>query len=106
MDCIFCKIAQGKQKADIVYEDNDYVVFHDIRPKAPLHLLLVPKEHIDQPPAQLTEKNRQVLGGLFALAREVAKQQRVLESGYRLVNNNGQAAGQEIDHFHLHLLAG
>lgn len=105
MDCIFCEIANKTRKADIVYEDETFVVFRDIRPKASLHLLLIPKEHIDQPPVQLAGKSRQVLGGLFELASKIAKEQGVFESGYRLVNNNGRWAGQEIDHFHLHFLS-
>lgn len=106
MNCVFCEIVNKTQQAKIVYEDETFLVFHDIRPKAPLHLLLIPKEHIAQPPEQLTEEKRRVLGGLFELARRVAQEQGVLEKGYRLVNNNGQGAGQEISHFHLHFLAG
>ncbi len=105
MDCIFCKIVNGEQEANIVYQDDTYLVFHDIRPEASLHLLLIPKQHIVQPPVAVEESERAVLGGLFELGLKIAKEEGVAKKGYRLKNNNGDWAGQIVEHFHLHLLA-
>jgi histidine triad (HIT) family protein len=104
-DCIFCQIVNKEIPADIIYEDDSFLVFKDKRPEAPLHLLLIPKMHLSQPPGSLSASQQQLLGKLFELARSIAEKQGILKAGYRLVNNNGPWAGQMIDHFHLHFLA-
>ena len=102
MDCIFCKIAQKQAPAQIAYEDDEFIAFHDIRPKAPLHLLLVPKKHI--PSLQESQEgDAELLGKLLLRAQKVAQEKQV--KGYKLAINVGKEGGQEIDHIHLHLLA-
>ncbi len=105
MDCIFCKIANKEIPADIVSEDENFVVFKDIHPKAPVHLLIIPKKHIG-PLSALTEKDREAVAGMILKAKEIAEKIGVAKSGYRLVFNVGKDAGMEVDHLHLHLLAG
>jgi histidine triad (HIT) family protein len=102
MDCIFCKIAKKEAPADIVYEDNEFIVFPDIRPKAPIHLLLVSKKHI--PTLQdVSENDTELMGKFLLLAQKVAREKQL--KGYKLAMNVGKEGGQEIDHLHLHLLA-
>uniref|UniRef100_A0A831Z2L6 HIT domain-containing protein n=1 Tax=candidate division WWE3 bacterium TaxID=2053526 RepID=A0A831Z2L6_UNCKA len=104
-DCIFCKIIRKEVPAEFVYEDADFAVFKDIRPSAPVHLLLVPREHLEIQVGDL-EKRAAALGRVFALSREVAEKAGVLNSGYKLVTNAGHGAGQTIDHLHVHLIGG
>lgn len=92
-NCIFCKIARHEIPANIVWESDDIIAFDDIAPKAPVHVLLVPKQH-----------NKRVFMGDAAEA--VAKLKKVDASGYRLIVNQGPDAGQEVDHLHMHLLGG
>ncbi len=104
-DCLFCKIAIGMTPADIVYSDNKFVVFKDINPKAPLHLLLIPKKHIPSV-NHLKEEDKGFVGELFLLAQKIAKKEGVAQTGYKLIFNVGRGGGQLIDHLHLHLLGG
>lgn len=102
-DCLFCNIANKKTDTEIVYEDKDFSVFYDINPQAPLHLLIVPKKHIDSL-LELEEKNdKETLSKILMIAVKVAKKFNV-EDAYRIQINQGKKAGQEIDHLHLHLL--
>lgn len=102
MDCIFCKIVNKQVPTEIVYEDGDIVVFPDIRPKAPIHLLLVPKKHI--PGLQeVAEHDTELLGKLLFTAQKVAREKQL--QGFKLAMNVGKKGGQEVDHIHLHLLA-
>ncbi len=103
-DCIFCKIINKEQSADIIYEDDNFIVFKDINPSAPLHLLLVPKEHISSI-NKLEEKHKELIGNLFLLAKKIAAQQKVSD-GYKLLFNVGRKSGQIVDHIHLHLMGG
>lgn len=105
MECLFCQIAHHQQKADIVHEDEKMVVFKDINPKAPVHLLIVPKKHIKSI-NQLTEKNRDLISQMIFLAKKLAKEEGIAEKGYRLTFNVGRGGGQLIDHLHLHLMGG
>ena len=93
MDCIFCKIAKGEIKANIGYQDETTVVFHDINPKAPVHLLIIPRKHIECV-ADLSEDEDKLMGHLIAIANKLAQEQGILESGYRLVINCGPHGGQ------------
>lgn len=103
-DCIFCNIANGKSPAKIEYESADWVVFYDINPSAPKHLLIVPKKHLQWD--KLFSDMQQVLGEVFLLAPEVAEQVGIKDSGYKIVMNCGRGAGQIVDHFHVHLIGG
>jgi len=105
MDCIFCKIANKEIASDVVLEDEDFIVFKDINPKAPIHLLIIPKIHLG-PVNTLETKDREIVSGLILKAKEAADKMRIAESGYRLIFNIGKDAGMEVDHLHLHLLAG
>lgn len=103
--CIFCKIANGEIKSDIVYQDDDVVAFRDLHPQAPHHILCIPRAHVatanDFQPEQAA-----LIGKLVLAAARVAKQLGVAETGYRLVMNCNALAGQTVYHVHLHLLAG
>lgn len=105
MDCIFCSISSKETEADIVYEDNQLIAFKDINPKAPIHILIVPKEHIASI-NDLSEENQELVGRMIYQAKLIAKEQKIAESGYKLVFNCGKNAGQLIEHIHLHLLGG
>ena len=102
MDCVFCNIAKKEAPTEIVYEDDQVIVFPDIRPKAPVHLLLIPKRHI--PTLQEAEEHdMELLGKLLLTVQKVARLKQL--KGYRLQMNVGKDGGQEVDHVHLHLLA-
>jgi len=106
-DCIFCKIIKKEIPAKIIHEDQDLIVFHDISPKAKLHLLVVPKEHI----ASLAHANSDndvhslMLGKALIKLNEIAKQNNAT-NGFRTIINTGRGGGQVVDHIHIHLLAG
>jgi histidine triad (HIT) family protein len=104
-DCLFCKIANKEAPAEIIYEDNKFVVFNDINPQAPVHVLIIPKKHIVSVD-HLEKEDRELIGELFLVAQKIARKQKVAEAGYRLVLNVGRKAGQTVDHLHLHLLGG
>lgn len=103
MDCIFCSIANKQIPADFVYEDEKLVVFKDIKPDAPVHYLIVPKEHI-QSIAHLEGNHKEILAAMIYTAKDLAKKMGL--KGYKLVFNVGREGGQLIDHLHLHLLGG
>lgn len=104
-DCIFCKIANREIKSEIISENEQLVAFKDINPKAPIHILIIPKNHIG-PVSTLSEDNNKLISNLILKAKEIAKQIGISENGYRLIFNVGRDAGMEVDHLHLHLLAG
>ncbi len=103
-DCLFCKIVAEESPADIIYQDDQVLAFRDINPQAPVHVLLVPKEHIAYA-ADLEESQKEILFKLVDSANKIAKDEGITE-GYRLVINNGSGAGQTVFHLHLHLLGG
>jgi len=105
MECLFCKIIKGEIKADKVYEDELSIGIRDINPQAPVHVLIIPKNHISTL-NELTENNKNLIGHLFLVAQEIAKKEGVAERGYRTVINCNREAGQSIFHIHLHLLGG
>ena len=105
MDCLFCRIANGEIKADIVYEDDGIVAFRDIDPKAPVHLLIIPKRHIATV-NDVRPDHEKVLSGLFVAAAKIARDQDLADDGYRLVVNCQEGAGQSVFHLHMHLLGG
>ncbi len=104
MDCIFCKIVAGEIPAKKVMEDDHVIAFHDIDPKAPTHILIIPKKHIASL-AQVEPGTEVLLGKLLATAAMVAREQG-LDRGYRVVISTGPEGGQTVDHLHLHLLGG
>ena len=105
MACIFCQIINKEAPAKIVYEDEKIIAFKDIHPVAPVHILVVPKRHIDSV-EDLKEEDRELAGGLILVAKKVARQFSINKSGYKLVFNVGRGGGQIIDHIHLHLIGG
>jgi histidine triad (HIT) family protein len=103
--CIFCRIVRGEIEASRVHEDEHVVAFRDVDPKAPTHILVVPRRHIASV-TELGEADVEVAGRLLLAGRSVAIASGIGESGYRLVLNTGEAAGQSVDHIHLHVLGG
>jgi len=104
-DCIFCGIVSGAVPCKKVMETESLLAFHDIRPRAPVHVQIIPKEHIPSV-NDITEKHSAVTAGLIAAAREIAGKLNLSRDGYRLVINCGRDAGQDVPHLHLHLLGG
>ncbi len=104
-NCTFCEIIKGEKPADFVYQDESLVVFKDIRPHAPVHLLVVPREHI-RSVNDLKEKDKDIVFKMVMKAKEMARKHSVAESGYRLLFNVERGGGQVIFHLHLHLLGG
>jgi len=104
-DCLFCKIINGEIPSTIVYENRSVIAFEDIDKKAPTHILIVPKTHIDSI-AMMTDEDTELMVDLFQAARDVAKMQGISERGYRLVINTGSDGGQTVHHLHMHLLGG
>lgn len=104
-NCIFCKIIKKEVPADIFYEDSNFIVFKDIKPKAPIHYLIVPKQHI-QSVNDLKEENKELIGEMFLTAKKIADKLGIKDKGYKLIFNVGRGGGQLIDHLHLHILGG
>lgn len=103
-DCIFCRIAAGEIPAKKVYEDDLVFAFHDIRPQAPVHILVIPKQHI-QSMAALTAEHEAVMGRLMVVAGQLASEHGCSE-GFRAIANTGRVGLQEVYHLHLHILGG
>jgi histidine triad (HIT) family protein len=104
-NCIFCKIIAGVSPAQRVYEDDSVTAFHDKHPAAPVHVLIVPNRHINSV-NELDEADEPMMGRLFTVARRIAEQEGIAESGYRLIVNTGRDGGQAVYHLHMHLLGG
>lgn len=105
MDCLFCKVLEKKVPATVVYEDEHTLAFRDIRPVAPTHVLVIPKEHVDGIRA-LSERHAGTIGHVLLAAGKVARQEGLEKDGYRIVVNDGDAAGQTVHHLHVHVLGG
>ena len=103
--CTFCRIIQGETSADFLYQDESLVVIKDIRPHAPVHLLIVPREHI-RSINDLKEEDQDIISKMVMRAKEMAREHSIAQSGYRLVFNVERGGGQVIFHLHLHLLGG
>ena len=103
--CIFCRIVSGDMASDKVYEDEEILAFNDINPKAPTHIVVIPKMHIATL-NELEEGHAALVGKLFLAARRMAEEQGFAEAGYRTVINCNRLAGQSVLHIHLHVLAG
>ena len=104
MDCIFCKIISGDIPSNKAYEDDKVLAFYDLEPQAPVHILIVPKEHIACA-ADITPENSAVIAHIFEVAAIIAKE-KGLDNGFRIVNNCGDSAGQTVKHIHFHLMGG
>ncbi len=100
--CIFCKISNSEIPSSLVEEDEDFMAFHDIHPKAPIHILIIPKKHIEN----FQTMPEDLMGKMTSFMQSVATKVGVDKSGYRLVTNNGSDGGQEVFHLHFHLLGG
>ncbi|OPL16502.1 MAG: histidine triad nucleotide-binding protein [delta proteobacterium MLS_D] len=104
-DCIFCKIVEGKIPASVVYEDETVLAFEDIQPAAPVHVILVPKRHVESM-MDMGNGQRELAADLLEAAVKVARLKGVDETGFRLVNNCGPDGGQLVGHLHMHILGG
>lgn len=104
MDCLFCKIIAGEIPSKKVYEDELVLAFEDIAPAAPVHILVIPKQHIESV-AAITPENSVVVAHIFEVVAQIAAE-RKLTDGFRVVSNCGQSAGQSVFHLHFHLMAG
>jgi histidine triad (HIT) family protein len=104
-DCIFCKIIAGEISSTQVFNDDLVTAFRDINPAAPIHILIIPNRHIAAV-NDLTQADEKLVGHMFTVARQIAIQEGIAESGYRLIINNGPDGRQEVFHLHLHLLGG
>lgn len=104
-DCLFCKILAGDIPADIVYESDTAIAFRDIDPKAPTHILIIPRKHIATI-NDICETDHMVVGSLYSAASAIAREEGIANVGYRVVMNCNAAAGQTVFHIHLHLLGG
>lgn len=104
-ECLFCGIAGGEIDSDVVHSSDNVVAFRDINPQAPVHILIISKEHIESAKS-LTDKHANLLAEIFATAAHLAKANEVDRTGWRLVTNVGAHAGQSVHHLHFHLLGG
>lgn len=104
-DCVFCRIIKGDLPCRKVYEDEKVLVFEDLHPVAPVHVLIIPKEHIGSV-MDLNVKNAQVLADMHLAAKNIAGKTGLDKEGFRLINNCGEGAGQTVNHLHYHMLGG
>jgi histidine triad (HIT) family protein len=103
--CVFCRVAEGAAPARVLFANDDVVAFHDMAPRAPVHVLVIPRRHITSV-ASATGGDTAILGKLLLAAAEVARTTGIAETGYRVVTNHGSSAGQSVYHLHLHVLGG
>jgi histidine triad (HIT) family protein len=104
-DCIFCKIINKEIPASVIFEDDEMIAFNDINPQAPIHILLIPREHFASL-NDIPEEKKNILSHLLLKARQIAQEKGIAEKGYRIVLNTERDSGQEVFHIHLHLLGG
>ena len=103
MDCIFCKIVKGDIPSNKIYEDDKVLAFHDISPEAPIHFLVITKEHIKSA-NDINENNSHIISHIFLVINKLVRELNISETGYRIVNNCGKDGGQTVDHIHFHVL--
>lgn len=103
-NCLFCKIIKEEIPTDKIYEDDEILAFKDINPKAPVHILVIPKKHIACA-KDITKEDEDLIGRMFTVINKIAKEYK-LDNGYRIINNCGEDGGQEVMHLHFHLLGG
>lgn len=104
-DCIFCKIIKGEIPSTKVYEDEDILAFNDINPAAPIHILVIPKKHIESL-AHMQKEDEAIVGKIYGVINKIAEEKGFKDNGYRVIVNCGKDAGQEVMHLHFHVLAG
>lgn len=104
-NCLFCKINQGEIPAEKVYDGEDVFAIKDINPQAPVHLLIIPKKHLSTL-LEIEENDHEMIGSIFAVANDLAKERKLDQSGFRILANCGAEAGQSVFHIHYHLLGG
>ncbi len=104
-DCIFCKIIKGEIPSEKVYEDDKVIAFKDIQPAAPIHVLVIPKKHIEKL-IDVTEEDSYLISHIYQVINKIAKDMKIEDDGFRVIVNCGKDAGQEVMHLHFHLLAG
>ena len=104
-NCLFCKIIKGEIPSSKVYEDEEILTFKDINPAAPIHVLVIPKKHIESL-AKMEAGDEVIIGKIYKVINEIAEKQGFKENGYRVIVNCGKDGGQEVGHLHFHLLAG
>lgn len=104
-DCIFCKIVRGEIPSSLVYQDDKVMAFKDINPLAPVHILIIPKQHIESAQA-INESNSDIIAHIFEKIPGLAKEAGIAESGFRVVTNIGKDSGQAVPHLHFHILGG
>jgi len=104
-ECIFCKIIKKQIPCETIYEDDKVIGFMDISPEAPVHVVIIPKQHIDNLNC-LKEEESEIIGHIFIVAKKIAKTLEIAQSGYRIVTNCGEDGGQSVQHLHFHLLGG
>lgn len=105
MDCIFCKISQKEIPAEIVFENEDILAFKDVHPLAPVHVLVIPKKHVESV-NDWKDKDAPLAGRMILVAQKIAKDLGIAENGYKLLFRTGRHGGQEVPHIHLHLIGG
>ncbi|TYP54979.1 histidine triad nucleotide-binding protein [Thermosediminibacter litoriperuensis] len=105
MDCIFCRIARKEVPAAVVYEDGDILAFKDINPQAPIHLLIIPKQHLTSI-MDIDDSNGDIVKKIIKVAKNLARENNIDNKGFRLVVNTGNDGGQTVHHLHFHLLGG
>lgn len=104
-DCIFCKIINGEIPSDIVYEDENVLAFKDINPQMPIHILIIPKKHIESI-IDLKSEDETLVGKIFTAINSIARDIGIDKTGFRVISNCGENAGQTVKHLHFHILAG
>ena len=104
-DCIFCKIIKGEIPSEKVYEDDEILAFYDINPATPIHILVIPKKHIDCI-AHMQKEDEQLIGKIYGVINKIAEEKGFKENGFRVIVNSGKDSGQEVMHLHFHVLAG
>ena len=104
-NCLFCKIIKGDIPSNKVYEDDKVLAFYDIAPAAPIHILVIPKKHIDSL-SELKKEDEELVGHIYGKINEIAEKEGFLDNGYRVIVNCGKDGGQEVMHLHFHILAG
>ena len=104
-DCLFCKIIKGEIPSTKVYEDEDILAFNDINPAAPIHILVIPKKHIESL-AHMQKEDEAIVGKIYGVINKIAEENGFKDNGYRVIVNCGRDAGQEVMHLHFHILAG
>ena len=104
-DCVFCKIIKGEIPSEKVYEDEDVIAFKDINPVTPIHILVIPKKHIESL-AHMQKEDEAIVGKIYGVINKIAEEKGFKENGYRVIVNCGKDAGQEVMHLHFHILAG